>query len=373
MKSKPDAAAPQRNVDAGAQPWMLVETLHQDRATLVSLGGRLREMSSLPRAVRSTVGGRSSAQVWAEVARSIDVVREHATSRDVTIPTGSGRTRVVLHPVVGPSGAVHGIALWVGDAESAVPQRPEDALAVTFESERRAFVVDADCLRALATDLPSDIRTSFTSPEVFRKIDVDDAVGAIGALLQPAPDDGATWTGLASTTHLPGVSRLDLVFTADDDGSTWRGLVHAVESETVAQPRLETAAFAALGQVSPQMALVLMDVTHNRLIRWLTDPVPQIQWKGIVDDRDTPHPDDVTRIFAAASGMYAGTETSTSVDGIRLRRIGGGWTVVDARAALLPREKSSPRLMLVQMTVVGHTDDPDPVPVDDTGHPSLLD
>lgn len=46
--------------------------------------------------------------------------------------------------------------------------------------------------------------------------------------------------------------------------------------------------------------------------------------------------------------------------------------MVDARAALMPREKGGPGLMLVQLVVVGTSDDPDPVPADDSGHPSLL-
>ena len=263
--------------------------------------------------------------------------------------------------------------LWVGDAEAIPPGYPmHDALAVTFEAERRSFVVDPQLLQRVVGDPNIGGRSSFTSPEVFRYVDVDDAMGAIGALLSPAPEAGLTWSGLATAPALARSPRLHLVFTATGDQSNWLGLVHAVESDSVATPRLESAAFTALGEVSPQVALVLMDLTHNRLIRWLTDPVPSIQWKGIVDDRDTPHPDDVERILAAASRLFEGTHTSGSVDGIRLRRIGGGWAVVDARAALMPREKGGPGLMLVQLVVVGTSDDPDPLPADDSGHPSLL-
>ncbi|WP_338887211.1 GAF domain-containing protein [Rhodococcus sovatensis] len=354
--------------------WMLVETVHRGRASLVSLGGRSRDMSSLPRAIKAVVGGRSSTRVWAEVVRSLEHVRASAQSLDTTVPTGTRRTRILLHPVVGRGAQVHGVHLWVGDSEFDPPGYPMyDALAVTFEAERRSFVADPELLQRVVGDASIGGRSNFTSPEVFRYVDVDDAMGAIGALLSPAPEAGLTWSGLATAPFLARGPRLHLVFTATGEQSSWLGLVHAVESDSVATPRLESAAFTALGEVSPQVALVLMDITHNRLIRWLTDPVPSIQWKGIVDDRDTPHPDDVKRIFAAASGLFAGTHTSGSVDGIRLRRIGGGWTVVDARGALLPREKGGPGLMLVQLVVVGTSDDPDPVPVGDSGHPSLLD
>ncbi|AYJ47202.1 GAF domain-containing protein [Rhodococcus sp. P1Y] len=343
--------------------WLLVETIHADRASVVSLGGRAREMSSLPRAIKALVGGRSSTQVVGEVGRLLERVRADARSVDVTVPTGAVRTRVLLHPVLGPGRGVHGVFVWIGDASLVPDPVPIQALAVTFEVDRRSFVVDPDQLRHVVGEPGIDGRTSFTSHEVFRYVDVDDAVTAIGALLSPQPEDGATWSGLATARD----ARLHVVFTVTPDPSRWRGLIHAVQSDTVSTPRLESVAFAALGQVSPQVALVLMDVTHNRLIRWLTDPPPDIQWKGIVDDRDTPHPDDVERIFAAASGLFAGTATKGSVDAVRLRRFGGGWTIVDAQGVLLPKEPGGPGLMLVQLVVVGSSDDPDPVSPDDTG------
>lgn len=349
----------------GPRPsWILVETVHADRASVVSLGGKAREMSSLPRAIKALVGGRSSTQVAGEVARSLERVRAAARSVDTTVPTGAGHTRVLLHPVLGPDSGVHGVFVWIGDARLVPDPVPSEALAVTFEVDRRSFVVDAEQMRHVVDEPGIDGRTSFTSPEVFRYVDVDDAMTAIGALLSPQPVEGATWSGLATARD----SRLHIVFTVTPDPTRWRGLLHAVQSDTVATPRLESVAFAALGQVSPQVALVLMDVTHNRLIRWLTDPPPDIQWKGIVDDRDTPHPDDVERIFAAASELFAGTATKGSVDAVRLRRFGGGWTIVDAQGVLLPKEPGGPGLMLVQLVVVGASDDPDPVSPDDTGH-----
>lgn len=368
MSPRPQQSSPPKEPDRRSPPWFLVETLSPDRAALVSLGRRARDLSSLSRAVKALVGGRFSAHIVTEMSRSIDRVRSSARPFDTTFPTGARRTRVLVDPVVGPRGRVHGVHVWIGDADSDTPDPvPQTALAFEFEARRRSFVVDANALARLAGRELLGGRASFTSPEVFRYVDVDDAMGAIGALLSPSPDAGFTWSGLASAPEFSQGSRLHIVFTAPGDGASWRGLVHAVESDFTSPARLESAAFAAFGEVAPQTALVLMDITHNRLIRWLTDSVPSIQWKGIVDDRDTPHPDDVERIITAASGMFAGTDTKAEVDGIRLRRIGGGWTVVNARGALLPREEGGPGLMLVQMVVVGTSDDVDPVPHDDPG------
>ncbi|QHE73470.1 hypothetical protein GFS60_07130 (plasmid) [Rhodococcus sp. WAY2] len=108
-----------------------------------------------------------------------------------------------------------------------------------------------------------------------------------------------------------------------------------------------------------------------RLIDWITDPIPQIQWKGIVDNRDTPHPDDVQRIFHTAGQVFGGHTPRGEVKGIRLRRFGGGWTVVDASGGVLPAARDGPLLALVQFDITGTSIEPDPVPPTDDGHPGL--
>jgi len=93
-----------------------------------------------------------------------------------------------------------------------------------------------------------------------------------------------------------------------------------------------------------------MDVSQARLISWFTDPVPGIQWKGTHDERDTPHPDDVVRIFQTMERLKAGGGKHAEIPGVRLRRLGGGWTVIDSRITVIPT--TGPMMVLAEMTPV---------------------
>jgi len=97
-------------------------------------------------------------------------------------------------------------------------------------------------------------------------------------------------------------------------------------------------------------AVALMDVEQARLITWFTDPVPGIQWKGTHDDRDTPHPDDVVRIFQTMQRLRTGGEKTAAIPGVRLRRLHGGWTAIDGRITVIPT--TGPMMVLAEMTPV---------------------
>ncbi len=90
-----------------------------------------------------------------------------------------------------------------------------------------------------------------------------------------------------------------------------------------------------------------------RLISWFTDPVPGIQWKGTHDERDTPHPDDVVRIFQTMERLKAGVGKHAEIPGVRLRRLDGGWTIIDSRITVIPT--TGPMMILAEMTPIEAT------------------
>ncbi len=127
----------------------------------------------------------------------------------------------------------------------------------------------------------------------------------------------------------------------------WR----VTDTVTPAEPTLDSVAFAAAMAGRAPTAVALMDVEQARLINWFTDPVPGIQWKGTQDDRDTPHPDDVVRIFQTMQRLRTGGEKTAAIPGVRLRRLQGGWTVVESRITVIPT--TGPMMVLAEMTPVG--------------------
>ncbi len=262
-----------------------------------------------------------------------------------------------------PGGA--GARGWGAPLPPKPQQRPVSAFAFTWDSHLRL----AEFPAALTGGTP---RSQLTAPEIFRFVEPADGLSLIRALLSSQPGD--SWSGAVTVTvgknNRPGHVVM-AAGTPPQPPAKWRGLLFET-STPMAGMSLEAAALAAIPRIS-QVHMVLVDIAKMRLIRWITDPLPDVQWKGQVDQRDTPHPDDVKRIFAAAADVFTGKAESAEVHDVRLRRRGGGWVVVDGSGAIVGTSDAGPALAVLQLRVTGHSDEPDPVAPTDAGHPGLDD
>ncbi|WP_067891524.1 GAF domain-containing protein [Nocardia vaccinii] len=305
---------------------------------------------------------RSAARVLRPAAqRMIEPVWRRGETVEVWTPRRPGGARegetVCASPVFGPDGRVYAVQVRCAAAGSKLPA-PYSVVAFDYSSQHRSIHLVHN---PFGWDLPES-RSHWTVPEAFRHVRRCD--GSMELILQTlGPRERMRWAGDVSAC-VGGTPRRYHMALRNGSGTglaRWRGLLHDVTEFLAPEPAsVDTAALAALGRQRPGRShLVLADVEKVRLIRWVTDPVPDIQWKGVVDDRDTPHPDDVTRILAEVGRAVRAHETGGRLSGIRLRRTGGGWTVVDAVGTLVPTS-DSPMLLLIELTVTGYSDEPDP-------------
>ena len=352
--------------DPGRGTWLILETLRTGHS-LVAFDGNTKQQSSLERAISGFFRGRGVGRLvsnWLvelldRAASTVAPVDEERTLRDAT------RFRAMLHPLIGPENAMHGACVWVGPAAVAPTSRPAPCIPFVWDSTERTVKFGPRAAGYFDDAAGARGRTTITAPEAFRIVDVYDSLSLITTLLTPSPD--AVWCGAATARVSGEASSGQLILAADATaGTVWRGLFHPGATSAPFPESLEAAALSVLPVVEPAKHIALMDVAKMRLIRWITDPIPGIQWKGLVDNRDTPHPDDVSRIAAACTAVFTGESNHGSIPNVRLRRIGGGWTIVDAAGALIRRD-NAPLLALIQLTVVGTSDEPDPVPPWDTG------
>lgn len=335
----------------GGGKWIVVETLGaKETWSVLAVDGKPTEWKSLTR----TLPAAALPIISAVYERREPVERILPPSRQL-----KDGDHVRALPVPGPDGVVHGVHIWIGGA---FPEgSPPAVSAFTYGSRARLVEPSADYYTRFGVPTV-DGRSTWTGPEVFRRVvRFDTAMELIGRTIDPTPDD--RWQGQLSARLGDGIRRLSLALRNDStDGTFWRSLIIDTTDSTPPEPvTVETAALAALRARDPSTFIALLDLASVRLIRWVTDPVPGIAWKGVADDRDTPHPDDVQRIFAAAQPVITGAATSAKVDAVRLRRRDGGWTIVDTSATVLPHT-DGPKLILAEFVVTGFSDEPDPVP-----------
>ncbi|MGU3292483.1 hypothetical protein [Williamsia sp. M5A3_1d] len=333
--------------------WVLADLREPGRPAVLSRDGLPRARTSLSRALTEQLGARRARSVSTELDRWARVSRAEKPAELVV-------DAVRCVPVPGTTLEV--AAAWVA-ADSETSQPPA-AAAFTWDSGERRFCVPAESAALVGRQVTGTEPSTVLSADALRFVEVDDTIGLVQTLLVP---DRGPWTGTA--TLRPGSSDSTRVSTSmlPTSPTSLSGVIFEAPNLPVTT-RVESLAMNSIARVS-NIHVVVMDVEKMRVLRWLTDPPGGVAWKGRRDNRDAPHPDDVRRIFEVASGVFSGTERRAALDGIRLRLLDGGWLVVDAAGEVV--DGSDPPLVIIQMVTRGVSDEPDPVPPEDTGHPGL--
>ncbi len=331
--------------------WLVLDLLG-DSPRVVGSGGRGKSHTSLERSLRERLPHKLAIPIR-------DAIRNAAREapRGMTVIDFTASTRLAFAGIFGPDEQVHGMSVWIGDT-SDEPGPPPAAAGITWNSTRRLIELPTTLPRELrGPHLPS--RNPLTPPEFFRAFEVEDSIDFIRTLL--SPDPGAEYDCIARYQRAgESISAIHLALTGTaDHGELWRGIVHEVLPPEGSFPSLESATLAALPMLSPEDThIVLVDVAKMRLLRWVTDPISEVQWKGQVDNRDTPHPDDVERIFAAVTPIFTGEARAAQIKGIRLRRLNGAvdgrrWLVIDGDGTILSEiDGTGPALGVMSRDVV---------------------
>ncbi len=286
-----------------------------------------------------------------EVRSVVSTVRESAEPVDRVLPRWRGqRARVLARPVVSFSGAVHAVQLWVGDADTDTPGPAAPVAAIEWSA--RSHRIELNTQSAGRYDEPPVLtHRRLTAPLALRGVtDIDPLLPFLVKALAPASDDH--WDCTASFKRHGQLRTIRMVMRSmpAPHHDACRGLAHDVTATSPAPSTSPlTHTLNTLTNQATRTAAAVLDLNTSRVVTWLTDPMPDIQWVGVVDDRNAAHPDDMVRVFQAYQKVRGGA-SQIDVPNVRLRRTDGGWTVVNCRGTPLPSPNGVPQLILVEFT-----------------------
>ncbi|APE33289.1 hypothetical protein BOX37_04140 [Nocardia mangyaensis] len=324
--------------------WQLVETLGTPETwSMLTAGTSPREWASYRRAIPTRLQPMIAAAH--ETGEPVDLMLPKSRN-----PWSQLRFRAV--PVVWPGIRTHGVKVWVGGD-------PDDEPGVApFEVDGRT--------RAVRT-MPAGLGPQFGSApaqyvgaEIFRRIErFDRALEIVAALTRSEP--GSRWSGVA-TVHSAIGPRSLLVAARNGPHPrrfAWHGLTVDVTDSVAPQPKsFEATTLDLLRDSQPGLYLVILDTAQVRAVRWVTEPVPGLRWRG-VDDRTIPHPEDRARIVAAR-GQILGGAARVGLTGLRLAAEPGGWLRADVEVSPLPGGAdtgAAPAFVLAQLQVTAPVSD----------------
>ncbi|NKY89176.1 GAF domain-containing protein [Nocardia veterana] len=301
--------------------WLLIETLDVPATwSVLAVDTSPRRWKSLAR----TVPARLMPILTAAAAGGETVERQLPKSRHAW----SGHHACAI-PRRGPDERVHAVQMWVGPGE---PPPPPPVGTHLFDARtRRTEVRSAGLGRAFDRR-----RSVWTGAESFEHVErFDDALDLVAVVTRAAP--GSRWCGEICVRTPEGLRTLMMATrNSADDPQLWRGVLADITDSVPPQPKsFEAATVDTLVNRNPGMYLAVLDTERVRVIRWISPPVPGLDWTGDTDERTLPHPGDRERIIEARRAIRAGA-ASWSLPGLRLADIAGGWLTVDVEVSPLP-------------------------------------
>ncbi|WP_331723020.1 GAF domain-containing protein [Nocardia sp. NBC_00511] len=263
----------------------------------------------------------------ASIARHGLIAREIPTVIDKVVASGETRSQYVAladdkiaHligvPILGPSGAVHAVAVWTGNYGEPLPRIPIIGAA---EWNGSGIVAATNAAMFLLRTPAGDALTGHTIPEILSAFDSIERDGFLAMFNLPTvatPTDH--WSGVATLADEAG-QRHDVHIVTRATLVNGERRVRAVVADitgaaTPGRPDLTLAAFRHV-PVPGGHALALADLKTGFIHEWMVAPNSVLaSWRH---HNPQFHPDDhidvINAVFTLAAGLQATIDTSVRV------------------------------------------------------------
>ncbi|MGA9870078.1 MAG: GAF domain-containing protein, partial [Rhodococcus sp. (in: high G+C Gram-positive bacteria)] len=185
--------------------WTLIETMNsgpgdQGLLTIVAKGGRPSSFSETLSLQRLSPDPRFAVEPF--LRRALDAPGRYEEFFELRRRGDlSVNCRVLTHPVVGPTGAVHALQLWIGP-EDVDPGPPRIASGVSWLLERGVIAQTLEASMMSGVEPEAHVPERTPAEYYAKSIRFDDTAGLFSLCL--APVAGGTWEGSFSVLHADG-------------------------------------------------------------------------------------------------------------------------------------------------------------------------
>ncbi|WP_338886212.1 GAF domain-containing protein [Rhodococcus sovatensis] len=290
---------------ASSPEWTLIETLVPGTMSVVAKGGQPKSLHESLSLQRLSPDPKIAVEPF--LTRALSARGPYEETIDVRNRAGSTTYRLLAQPVMGPTGAVHALQMWIGPADRE-PSPPRSASGVSWLLDRGVIAQTLEASMMSGVEPEAHVPERTPAEYYAKSIRFDDTAGLFTLCLSPT--EGGTWEGSFSVLHADGrVMRWHCHARAClEPGEVgvrvlWHDVTDTVDPD---KPILDVLARQS-GMDALGIYPALLAPRRGYLAMWLCDtPAPWVQWRDVSSGNDVFHPDDRTIVSDAHARLLAG-------------------------------------------------------------------
>ncbi|MFE3081500.1 GAF domain-containing protein [Nocardia tengchongensis] len=297
--------------------WITVETLTPEALTVASVGGSPRDFAAWQRVLQRQLAKTPALYeglTAAGITDSVQATYEQASEIGLTVRSRYGPQLLRTRPILGPSGDVHAVQLWMGPTAE-FPATAAAAVGAIWDLESQTLAVPSGITQLTGTSV-EEYTPRMSIAELFQRVSgFDRHAEVLDLLYDPRP--GAKLQFDATITGDAGrAGRWRFTIRARDDqrgrGAWWLIEDITADHSSARWPGLECVGLREAHRRAGT-CLAVVHLEYTGISHWLTDPAPWIRWDFLFRPADVFHPDDRANLAELGRQVQAGYTAGATV------------------------------------------------------------